>query len=48
MEYIVPSLHIAAMTSMDDEASLEERATQLINIEEDRFISSFHQRVEED
>ena len=46
MEYIVPNLCIAAVPGMDDEAALEERVAQLIQLEEDRFIASFHQRVE--
>ena len=39
MEYIVPSLCIAAATGMDDEAALEERVAQLIQLEEDGFIA---------
>ena len=42
MEYIVLSLRIVAATRMDDEAALEERIMQLLNIEEDHFISRFH------
>ena len=30
MEYIVPSLHIVALTGMDDEATLEEHLAQLV------------------
>ena len=48
MEYIVPSLRIAAMMGMGDEATLEERVAQLIQLEEDRFIIVFHQHVEKD
>ena len=42
MEYIVPSLRIVAATGMDDAKTLEERAAQLIQLEEDRFIAGFH------
>ena len=42
MEYIIPSLHIASTTGMDDEAMLEECTTQLIQLVEDRFIAGFH------
>ena len=48
MEYIVPSLCIVAATSMGDEDALEEQAMQLIQLEEDRFIIGFQQRVEKD
>ena len=48
MEYIVPSLRIAAVTGMDDEGALEECLNQLVQIEEARFIAGFHQHVGKD
>ena len=48
MEYIVPSLWIAAAIGMDDVEALEERITQLVKLEEDRVIIGFHQCVEKD
>ena len=48
MEYIVSSLHIATMTGMDDEASLEEKLDQLVHLEEDQFVVGFHQCVKKD
>ena len=45
MEYIVPSLFIATTTCMSDEGALEEHLTQLVQLEEDRFIVGFHQQV---
>ena len=48
MEYIVPSLRIAEMTYMDDEATLEEHLNQLVQLEEDPFVASFHQLIEKD
>ena len=48
MDYIVPILHIATTTSMADEASLEEQATHLVQLEEGRFIAGFQQCVEKD
>ena len=48
MEYIVPSLRIAAATGMDDPEALEECIAQLIQLEEDHFIASFHQQVAKD
>ena len=48
MEYIGPSLWIVATAGMDDEAALEEHLVQLVQLEEDRFVAGFHQRVEKD
>ena len=48
MEYIVPSLCISAATGMDDATTLDERAAQLIQLEEDHFIVGFHQQVAKD
>ena len=48
MEYIVPSLGIVVATCMDYAEALEERIAQLVQLEEDRFVARFHQRVEKD
>ena len=48
IEYIVPSLRIVVVTSMDDAVALEEHAAQLIQLEEDCFIAGFHQQVVKD
>lgn len=45
MEYIVPSLHITTLTYMVDCKALEERITQLMELEEDQFLARFHQQV---
>lgn len=45
MEYIVPSLHIAALTDMADHEALEEPLTQLMELKEDLFLIGFHQQV---
>ena len=45
-EYIVPSLCIVVKTSMDDEGALQELLTQLLQLEEDHFVTGFHQQVE--
>ena len=42
MEYSVPSLKIAVATGMADHAKLEERITQLEELEEERFLVGFH------
>jgi transposase InsO family protein len=43
MEYLVPSLRIAAFTDMDDTGTVQERLVQLVELEEDIFIAGFHQ-----
>lgn len=45
MEYIVPSLCIVTLTDMVDRDTLEEWLTQLIELEEDRFLVGFRQQV---
>lgn len=45
MEYIVPSLRISAFIGMADRGALEERLTQLREMEEDIFLAGFHQQV---
>jgi hypothetical protein len=46
MEYLVPSLRIAAFTGMDDTDDVQDRLAQLLELEEDRFIAGFHQQVQ--
>jgi len=46
MEYIVPSLRIAALLGMKDHGALEERLAQLAKLEEERFLAGFHQQVQ--
>ena len=48
MEDIVLSFHIAEMRGINDEASLEEHLAQLMQLEEDCFVTVFHQHVEKD
>jgi len=45
MEYIVPSLQIAAMTGIADREALEERLAQLEELEEEWFLAGFHLQV---
>jgi len=45
MEYIMPSLHIETFTGMVDHRALEEQLTQLMELEEERFLVGFHQQV---
>ena len=46
MEYILPSLRIAQITGMADIDTVQERLAQLLDLEEDRFIIGFHQKVQ--
>jgi transposase InsO family protein len=48
MEYLVPSLRIVAFTNMDDTGAIHERLSQLVEIEEDRFIARFHQQIQKE
>jgi hypothetical protein len=48
MEYLVPSLRIAAFTDMDDTRVVQERLAQLVELEEDIFIAIFHQQVQKE
>jgi hypothetical protein len=45
MEYLVLSLRIAAFTDIDDTGIVHERLSQLVELEEDRFMAGFHQHV---
>ena len=45
MEYVVPSLKIAALTEMTDIETVNDRLLHLLGLEEDRFIAGFHQQV---
>ena len=46
MKYILPSLRITQITGMTDTDIVEERLAQLLALEEDRFITGFHQKVQ--
>jgi hypothetical protein len=48
MEYLVPSLRIVVFTGMDDTGVVQERLAQLVELEEDRFITGFHQQVQKE
>ena len=44
MEYLVPSLRIQDFIDMDDTSAIQERLTQLVELEEVQFIVGFHQQ----
>jgi hypothetical protein len=45
-EFITPSLYIAQVTHMTDDESVAEWVTELLALEEARFLANFHQTVE--
>ena len=46
MEFIVPSLRISMITEMTDVNAVEEILSQLLQLEEERFVVGFQQNVE--
>ena len=46
MEYIVSSLRVVVLMNMTDGDALEKRLSQLVQMEEERFTTGFHQTVE--
>jgi len=46
MEYIVLSLRIIAITDMSDSDMLKERMSQILALEEEKFIAGFDQKVQ--
>ena len=46
MEYVVPSLKIAALTEMTDVETVNERLLHLLGLEEDCLIAGFNQQVQ--
>jgi hypothetical protein len=46
MDFIVPSLHVAMITDLSDSGAVEERLSQFLQLEEDRFVAGFHQQVQ--
>jgi hypothetical protein len=46
LEYLIPSLRIAAITEMTERGIIQEILAQLMELEEDRIIVVFHQEVQ--
>jgi hypothetical protein len=46
LEFIIPSLHIVALTELTDSSVVEKRISVLVEIEEDYFVAEFHQHVQ--
>jgi hypothetical protein len=45
LEFLVPSLHVATITNMKERGAVQERLSQLMELEEDRILAGFHQEV---
>ncbi len=43
MEYLVPILRISVFINMDELGNVKERLVQLMELEEEKFITGFHQ-----
>jgi hypothetical protein len=46
VEFFVPSLHVATITNMKERCTVQERLSQLMEMEEDRILEEFHQEVQ--
>ena len=46
MEYIVSSLRIVTLTKMTDVDVVEQRLSQLVQMEEERFVTRFNKNIE--
>jgi transposase InsO family protein len=48
LEFMVPNLHVAAITNMTERGVVKERLNQLMEMEEDRILVGFHQEVKKE
>ena len=48
MEYIISSLRIVVIIDMTDVGVVEERLSQLLQLEEEHFVADYHQNVEKE
>jgi hypothetical protein len=48
LEFLVPSLRVAAIIDMTERGVVQERIIQLMNMEEDRILVGFHQEVKKE
>jgi hypothetical protein len=46
LEFLVPSLRVATITNMTERGAIQERISQLMDMEEDIFLARFHQEVQ--
>jgi hypothetical protein len=45
---LVPNLRIVSFTNIDDTSIVRERLSQLVELEEEKFIAGFHQQVQKE
>jgi hypothetical protein len=48
LEYLIPSLCIASITNKTERGASQEILAQLMELEEDRIMASFHQEVQKE
>jgi hypothetical protein len=48
IDFILHSLHIAMIIDLSDSCVVEERLSELVQLEEDRFFTGFHQQVQKE
>jgi hypothetical protein len=48
LEFLIPNLHIAAITQMTERGAVHERLNQLLSMEEDQILAGFHQQVQKE
>jgi hypothetical protein len=46
LEFLIPSLCVAAITQMTKRGAIQERLNQLLSMEEDQILVGFHQEVQ--
>jgi hypothetical protein len=46
LEFLVPSLRVATITNMTERGTIQERLSQLMELEEDMILAGFHQEVQ--
>jgi hypothetical protein len=45
LEFLVPSLHVETTTNMKERGAVQERLSQLMEMEEDMILTGFHHEV---
>jgi hypothetical protein len=45
LEFSVPSLHVATITNMTERGVVQERLSQLMELDEERILEVFHQNL---
>jgi hypothetical protein len=48
LEFLVPNLCVEAITSRTERVTVHERLSQIMEMEEDRILTGFHQEVQKE